>query len=82
MPVRDDPFLTIPDVAARLGVGERFVRRLVFEGRIKYHKVGRHVRFAPVDVDAYIRAARRGPARARFPAGRELRSDSLRVGGS
>lgn len=77
MPVRDDPVLTISDVAARLGVGERFVRRLVFERRIKYHKVGRHVRFAPVDIEAYIQAARRPPRNPTSLSGRvEVRRSS------
>jgi excisionase family DNA binding protein len=39
----------------RLGVGERFVRRLVNERRIPYLKIGRHVRFDAAGVDAWIR---------------------------
>jgi excisionase family DNA binding protein len=36
----------------------RFVRRLVFERRIAYMKVGRHVRIATCDLDAFITAGR------------------------
>jgi hypothetical protein len=34
------------------------VRRLIFERRIAFVKVGRHVRIATADLDAYIRAGR------------------------
>jgi excisionase family DNA binding protein len=44
--------------AERLGTTERFVRRLVFERRIAYVKLGRHVRIAGRDLDAFIRAGR------------------------
>jgi excisionase family DNA binding protein len=36
----------------------RFVRRLVFERRIAYVKLGRHVRIAARDLDTFIRARR------------------------
>jgi excisionase family DNA binding protein len=38
----------------------RFVRRLVFERRIAYVKLGRHARIAPDDLDAFIQAGRVG----------------------
>jgi excisionase family DNA binding protein len=50
--------LTVEEAADRLGTSTRFVRRLVFERRIAYTKLGRHVRIAPRDVDAFIRAGR------------------------
>ena len=53
-----DKLLTVEEVAERLGTSVRFVRRLVFERRIAYHKVGRHVRIAARDLDAFIRAGR------------------------
>lgn len=37
--------LTIPEAAELLGTGERFPRRLVAERRIRFVKLGRHVRF-------------------------------------
>jgi excisionase family DNA binding protein len=36
----------------------RFVRRLIAERRIAYVKLGRHVRIATADLDAFIRAGR------------------------
>jgi excisionase family DNA binding protein len=36
----------------------RFVRRLVFERRITYRKLGRYIRFHPDDVEEYIAANR------------------------
>jgi excisionase family DNA binding protein len=36
----------------------RFVRRLIFERRIAYTKLGRHVRIATSDLDAFITAGR------------------------
>jgi len=51
--------LTVEEAAARLGTSVHFVRRLVAERRIPYHKVGRHVRIAQADLDAYINRCRR-----------------------
>jgi excisionase family DNA binding protein len=53
-----ESLLTVEEVADRLHVGVRFVRRLVAERRIVFHKVGRHVRFEPADVEALVRAGR------------------------
>jgi excisionase family DNA binding protein len=53
-----DRLLTVEQAAERLGVSVRFVRRLVFERGIAYVKVGRHVRIAAGDLDAFIQAGR------------------------
>jgi excisionase family DNA binding protein len=53
-----DKLLTVEEAADRLGTSVRFVRRLVFERRIAYTKLGRHVRVAPRDLDAFIRSGR------------------------
>jgi excisionase family DNA binding protein len=53
-----DRLLTVEEAADRLGTSVRFVRRLVFERRIAYTKLGRHVRIAPGDLDAFIGAGR------------------------
>ena len=58
----------IDDVAARLGVSQRHVRRLVFERRIPYLKWGRLLRFDPVEIDRWIDAARRPADDARGAA--------------
>jgi excisionase family DNA binding protein len=50
--------LTMEEAAGRLGTSVRFVRRLVFERRIAFVKVGRHVRICPADLDAFIAAGR------------------------
>lgn len=55
------PMLGIPQLAERLGTTERFVRRLVCERRIPFHKVGKYVRFDQDDVDDWV-------ARRRFEA--------------
>jgi excisionase family DNA binding protein len=53
-----DRLLTPQEAADRLGTSLRFVRRLVFERRIAYTKLGRHVRIAASDLDAFIAAGR------------------------
>lgn len=56
-----DDLLTIPQAADRMNMSLRYVRRLVSERRIAYVKLGRSVRLAPADVDAYIAASRVEP---------------------
>ncbi len=53
------PWLSVDDVAERLGVPKRFVYRLVEERRVPHTKLGRYLRFDPTDVEAYIAAGRR-----------------------
>jgi excisionase family DNA binding protein len=53
-----DTLLSVEQAAERLGTSVRFVRRLVFERRIAYMKVGRHVRIATCDLDGFIAAGR------------------------
>jgi excisionase family DNA binding protein len=53
-----DTLLSVEQAAERLGTSPRFVRRLVFERRIAYVKLGRHVRIAARDLDAFIAARR------------------------
>ena len=53
-----DTLLSVEQAAERLGTSVRFVRRLVFERRIAYVKLGRHVRIAARDLDGFIRAGR------------------------
>jgi excisionase family DNA binding protein len=48
--------LTVEDVATELGTPVRFVRRLVQERRIRFHKIGKYVRIDPLDLAAYIQA--------------------------
>lgn len=63
--------LTVGEAAERLGTSPRFIRRLIAERRIAYTRLGRHVRIAGVDLDAFIAAGRVEPlVRHRRPAAR------------
>jgi excisionase family DNA binding protein len=53
-----DKLLTPEEAAERLNITPRHVRRLVFERRIAYRKVGRFVRFHPDDLAEYVAAHR------------------------
>jgi excisionase family DNA binding protein len=53
-----DRLLTMEEAAERLCTAPRHVRRLVFERRIAYRKVGRFVRFHPDDLAEYVAAHR------------------------
>jgi excisionase family DNA binding protein len=53
-----DKLLTWDEAAERLGTTPRHVRRLEFERRIAYRKLGRYVRFHPDDLEEYISANR------------------------
>ena len=55
--------LDIGQLAARLGVTPRYVRRLVAERRISFIKAGYFVRFDPDDVDEWIERRRVDPSR-------------------
>ncbi|MEU5752149.1 excisionase family DNA-binding protein [Streptomyces sp. NPDC047829] len=55
--------LTVDQVAERLGTGVRFARRLVEERRIRYVKVGRHVRIPESAVRDYLAAHTVEPVR-------------------
>ena len=46
--------LTIDQLAQRLGITVRHVRRLVAEKRLPYYKVGRLVRFDPAEITRWL----------------------------
>lgn len=54
-------YLTVPEAAAYLNTSVRFVRRLISERRIAFHRVGRHVRIAVTDLEAFVVAGRVEP---------------------
>jgi excisionase family DNA binding protein len=54
-------YLKVPEAAVYLNTSVRFVRRLVAERRIAFHKVGAHIRFAVADLDAFLAAGRVEP---------------------
>ena len=64
-PVEGNALLDVAAAAAYLGVTDAFVRRLVLERRVRYFKVGKFVRFRPVDLDAFVEAGRQDPVRMR-----------------
>lgn len=51
--------IDIPQLASLLGVGERYVRRMVAERRVPTNKVGRLVRFDLSEVREWIEHQRR-----------------------
>ena len=51
---RSAGLLGVRELAAVLGTSERFVRRLVAERRLPFHKVGKYVRFDPRDIEAWL----------------------------
>jgi excisionase family DNA binding protein len=53
-----DRLLTVAEAAERLNTTPRHVRRLVFERRIAYRKLGNYVRFYPDDLAEYVAAHR------------------------
>jgi excisionase family DNA binding protein len=53
--------LTVDEAAERLGTSTRFIRRLIAERRIAYTKLGRHVRIAARDLDAFVASGRVEP---------------------
>ena len=56
--------LDVNEVARRLGTEPRFVRRLIAERRIEFHKVGRYVRISEAALDDFIKAGRVEPLTA------------------
>ena len=59
------PLLTIAEVADRLGVQVRHVRRLVNERRIPFLKWGHLLRFDPTEIEAWLDRSRVHPAEQR-----------------
>lgn len=51
-------YLTVVEAADHLNTSERFVRRLISERRVAFYHVGRHVRIAVADLDAFVQAGR------------------------
>jgi len=60
-PHRPDAPLDIEAAARYLNVTKRFMRRLVAERRIPFHRVGRLLRFRVADLDAFFSNGRVEP---------------------
>jgi excisionase family DNA binding protein len=54
----ESKYLQVPEAAEYLNTSVRFVRRLIEERRIAFHKVGRHVRLCLADLEAFAEAGR------------------------
>ena len=63
--VSTSALLDVHGAAERLGVTDRFIRRLVEERRISFHRIGKLVRFDPIEVDRWIDTCRVEPRRGR-----------------
>ena len=61
--VRMATLLSVEEAATELGTPVRFVRRLVHERRIRFHKIGKYVRISRSDLDAFIAAGSVPPFR-------------------
>src|SRR5579859_1977725 len=65
--------LTVGEVAELLGTTERFPRRLIAERRIRFARVGRHIRIPESAVSEFIEAGLvepcEPPSRGRVPDG-------------
>ena len=57
--------LTLDEAAAYLNVSVRFMRRLVAERRVAYHKLGALLRFRREDLDGFFAGAPVFPAQQR-----------------
>jgi excisionase family DNA binding protein len=55
---RHEPPLTLDEAANYLNVSGRYMRRLVAERRIAYHKVGHFLRFRVADLERFLQAGR------------------------
>ncbi|MGX1368563.1 excisionase family DNA binding protein [Streptomyces canus] len=60
-----DRYLSVDQVAELLGTTARFPRRLIEERRIRYVKLGRHVRIPESAVEEFIQARTVEPIRLR-----------------
>ncbi|MFE2752814.1 helix-turn-helix domain-containing protein [Actinosynnema sp. NPDC059335] len=56
--MQEQKHFSVPEAAEYMSTTERFVRRLVAERRIPFHRLGRLIRFKKADLDAFIEAGR------------------------
>ncbi|MFD9116601.1 excisionase family DNA-binding protein [Streptomyces bottropensis] len=61
----NDRYLSVDQVAELLGTTARFPRRLIEERRIRYVKVGRHVRIPETALHEYLASRTVEPIRLR-----------------
>ncbi|QFU94273.1 helix-turn-helix domain-containing protein [Amycolatopsis sp. YIM 10] len=63
-------YLNVSDAAVYLGTSVRFIRRLIAERRIAFHKFGAHVRLAVDDLETFVEASRVEPIEVSWFGGR------------
>ena len=68
-----EKYLSIPEVAERLGTTERFPRRLIEERRIEFKRFGRHVRIGESVLEEYIDQCTVRPVARRYGRTRRAR---------
>jgi excisionase family DNA binding protein len=67
-----EKLLTVDEAANALNTDSRFVRRLIAERRICFHHIGRHVRIAESDLQAFIEAGRVAPPKVNWRQGKAV----------
>ncbi|MQY19331.1 hypothetical protein NRB20_24160 [Nocardia sp. RB20] len=65
-------YMDVDQAAVYLGVGVRFIRRLVAERRVVFYKVGGHLRFKVADLEAFAQAGRVEPIQVRWSGGKAV----------
>lgn len=56
--------LTVEEAAERLNMSVRYVRRLIDQRRIPFHRIGRSIRIKSTDIDEHIESGRVEPLTA------------------
>ncbi len=59
-PSQPRALIDVPALAERLGMTQRFIRRLTAEDRVPFLKIGKFVRFDPREIDRWVDAHRGG----------------------
>lgn len=54
-------YVNVDDAAEYLGTSVRFIRRLINERRIRFYRVGRHVRLSLVDLEQFVQSGKVEP---------------------
>lgn len=67
-----EQLLTVAQVAELLGTTERFPRRLIAERRIRFVRVGRHVRIPESALREFVAAGTVEPLRVKWRAGKAV----------
>ena len=68
----NDRLLTLGEVAELLNTTPRFARRLVAERRIRFTRVGRHIRVPESALHEFIEAGMVEPIQVRWRAGKAV----------